>query len=289
MLNQMESIRGKPPFTQQLTFGEDQARYQHEIALAEAAATSQEGQAAARVRLESAATRDPENPNVLLRLSERGIPVRSFRQGARAHRQDRGHFVPRSPELIVQRCRALASLQRGAEAQAEILQALRIDPFNLPSYTALVDILRQTGDFQTGQKLFSEALGRLPSSGFIRLSYADLLFFHGDRDKAVRECKAVLEQDPGDSDALLRRLVSLFTAEGRKEEAFALMSAARRTQPLNFENNLALARIYEERSDVDRVVECLQAAALSGPATAQVPPLSGHPFQQAQPTRRRPC
>jgi hypothetical protein len=47
------------------------------------------------------------------------------------------------------------------------------------------------------------------------------------------------------------------------------MAAARTTQPLNFENNLALARLYEARGEIDQVADCLQAAAVSGPATAQ--------------------
>ena len=85
------------------------------------------------------------------------------------------------------------------------------------------------------------------------------------RFKNAGPCSA---REPGNPDAL-RRLVSLFTGEGRKEEAFALMTESRRTQPLNFENNLALARIYEERGNIEHVADCLQAAAMSGPATAQ--------------------
>jgi len=267
MLRQMDAIRAKPPFTDQLTFGEDQARYQHEIDLAVREATSEAGLAAAHQQLESAVKVDPENPNLLLRLSE----VQS-----QSNRPDRAlvlteeilELVPRTPELLVQRGRALASLQRYEEAQAVILEALRIDPYNLPTYTALVDVLRNTGDFEIGRKVFLAALAAIPDSGFVRLSYADLLFFHGDRDQAVQECRSVLAREPGNPDAL-RRLVSLFSGEGRKEEAFSLMSEARRTQPLNFENNLALARIYEERGDAERVADCLQSAAMSGPATAQ--------------------
>ena len=267
MLRQMEAIRGRPPFTAQLTFGEDQARYQHEADLATWVALSVEGLASARQQLETAVKRDPENPNLLLRLSE---------AEDQANQPDRAlvltekllELLPRTPELLVQRGRALASLRKDDEAQAAILEALRVDPYNLPTYTALVEVLRKTGDFESGRKIFSAALSEIPDSGFIRLAYADLLFFHGDRDKAVRECRSVLAREPDNSDAL-RRLVSLFTADGRKEEAFALMSGARMTQPLNFENNLALARIYEERGDVEHVAECLRGAALSGPATAQ--------------------
>ena len=81
--------------------------------------------------------------------------------------------------------------------------------------------------------------------------------------------RQVLAAEPGDEDAL-RRLVSLYTAEGRNQEAFDLMSAARATQPLNFENDLALARIYDERGDGDNAAACLTDAERGGPATAQL-------------------
>jgi tetratricopeptide (TPR) repeat protein len=267
MLRQMEPIRGKAPFTAQLTFGEDQARYRHEIDLAVREATSEEGLGTVREKLEAALRHDPENANILLRLADveaqSNLPGRALALTERAI-----EILPRSPELMVRRARALASVGRTAEAQAVVLEALRTDPYNLPSYTALVEVLRMTGDFKAGRRAFSLALAENPDSGFIRLEFADLLFFHGDRDGAVRECRAVLSREPDNADAL-RRLVSLFTAEGRSDDAFAIMSAARQTQPLNFENNLALARIYEERGDVGRVFECLRAATLSGPATAQ--------------------
>jgi uncharacterized protein (TIGR02996 family) len=176
---------------------------------------------------------------------------------------------PHSADLLVRRARALDSLQRGKEAERAVLDSLDADPYNLPSYTALVEILRKTGDFSLGREAFLRALFRNPSSRFIRLSYADLLFFHGDRDEAVNECLSVLSAEPTDADAL-RRLVSLYGAEGRKDQAFALMSAARSTQPLNFENDLALARIYDERGDEDEAAACLGDAARGGPATAQL-------------------
>jgi tetratricopeptide (TPR) repeat protein len=267
MLELMEPIRSRPPFTQQLTFGEDQVRYQQEIARAEQPATSAAGLAAARAQLETALTLDPANPDLLLRLCD--LEIKSNHPARVLELTDQlMELLPRSSELVVRRSRALAALQRSSEAQAGIIEALRIDPYNLPAYTALVEVLRQTGDFDTGVKLFATALNRIPASEFIRLSYADLLFFHGDRAKAVAECQLVLARDPASSDAL-RRLVSLYTAEGKNADAFALMAAARTTQPLNFENNLALARLYEARGEIDQVADCLQAAAVSGPATAQ--------------------
>jgi tetratricopeptide (TPR) repeat protein len=267
VLEKMEPIRGKAPFTGQLTFGEDQARYQHEVSVAQAEATSTGALASERRQLEGALSLDPGNPSLLQRLieleSESGNAESVLSLGDRLLA-----LVPRSPELLVQHARALAKLHRDKEAQEQVLDALRIDPHNLPTYTAFVDILRGSGDFESGRRVFSGALARDPGNAFIRLSYADLLFFHGNRDDAVRECKAVLGREPENVDAL-RRLVSLNTAEGNKDEAMALMVEARRTQPFNYENDLALAQAYEAKGDIDRAVDCLRAAAASGPATAQ--------------------
>lgn len=63
--------------------------------------------------------------------------------------------------------------------------------------------------------------------------------------------------------------MSLFEAEGHKDKAFHLMQQARVTQPLNYENDLELAKVYEARGDEDRAVECLRDAARSGPATTE--------------------
>jgi len=268
VLRLMGTIWGKPPFTNQLTFGEDQVRRSREIALATERATSKDALARAREGLEAAVQRDPNNPSLALLLSEvdseANLPDRSLRLVDRVL-----ELESRSPDLLVQRSSILASLGRYGEAQAAILESLRMDPYHLPSYTQLVDVVRRTGEFETGRTLLAAALARNPGSSYIRLTHADLLFFHGDRDGAVAECRAVLAREPENSDAL-RRLVSLYTGEGRADEAFALMSQARRTQPSNFENAMALASIYKERGDDDNVADCLRAATLCGPADAEV-------------------
>jgi tetratricopeptide (TPR) repeat protein len=268
MLGLMEPIWSKPPFTGQITFGEDQVRHKRELELAAAAATSGDGIARARAMLEAALMRDPDNPDLALRLSE--VESESKQPERSLPWIDRVlGLEPRSPELLVQRSRILMSLGRHGEAQATLLESLSMDPYHLPSYTALVEVLRKTGDFETGRTILAAALAKNPNSSYIRLTYADLLFFHGNRDEAVNECRVALARDPQNQDAL-RRLVSLYTGEGQKEQAVALMSEATRTQPLNFENNMALARIYGERNDDNSVADCLTEAALSGPAGPEV-------------------
>ncbi len=266
MLEEMEAIRGKAPFTGQLTFGEDQFRYQREMAVAVDAAKESLDEDAAQI--EAAVARSPGDPNLYLQLAD--VQARAGQYDKELESIDRARdLVPPSADILVRRARALAALQRGTEAEDAVLESLRIDAYNLPSYTALVETLKLTGDFAKYRDVLKAALARNPLSAFIRLSYADLLFFHGDRDTAVGECLIVLEAEPQNADAL-RRLASLYGAEGRKDDLFALMSKARVVQPLNFENDLALAKVYDERGDEDNAAACLADAARAGPATAQV-------------------
>jgi tetratricopeptide (TPR) repeat protein len=262
------AILGNAPFTNQLTFGEDQVRYQRAVQAATSQATSAGGFAQARLKIKAALARDPQNPDLSLQLA--GLESDSDQPADALHAIDRVlELEPRSAELLVLRGRALLALQRDDEAQAALTQAIRIDPNELPAYTALVEVLRKTGDFATGRRILKAALARNPDSSYLRLTYADLLFFHGDRDEAVGDCKLVLESDAENPDAL-RRLVSLYMADGNQDEAIALMKVARRTQPLNYENNIALARIYNDRADDASVADCLEAAARSGPADAPI-------------------
>ncbi len=267
-LQLMQAIRGEPPFTGQLTFGEDQLRYQHELQEAEAAARDPAAADAALHVLGRAAEAAPDDAPLQLELAafleaNRGSPA------ALPYLDRALALEPRTADLLVRRSRALAGARNYAEAEGDLQEALRLDPYDLPAYGALAETLRASGHFELGRTLFAAAIHRHPQSGLIRLSYADLLYFHGDRDQAVAQCRAVLDQEPGSGDAL-RRLVSLYTAEGKAAEAEALMAAARASQPLNFENNLALARIYDRRGETARAAECLADAARGGPATAQV-------------------
>jgi tetratricopeptide (TPR) repeat protein len=268
LLRLLGPIIGKPPFTNQLDFGEDQVRYEIELRRATERATSVEGFARSRHQLTSALAHDTGNPDLVLQLGE--LDSESGQLDAALQSIDRVmDLEPLSAELLARRGRALSALHRETEAEAAVTEAIRIDPYDLPAYTDLVDVVRTSGDFETGRALLKAALARSPNSSFLRLTYSDLLFFHGDRNEAEGECKLVLDTDPENPDAL-RRLVSLYDGEGRAEDAFDLMKAARRTQPMNYENDIALARIYNDRGDEDNVADCLQAAALSGPADAPI-------------------
>jgi len=266
MLSAMQAILSRPPFTNQLTFAEDQLRYTKDLDHAEEEARA--GRARSESVVSEAIRNDAENSYLWLRLSE--VQLASGNPDGAVESIDRAlALAPVSADLLVRRSHALAAAKRFGEARSEILRAVERAPDHLPAYAEFVDILRKAGDFETGRALFTHALERTPQSDYLRLQWADLLFFRGDKREAELECKAVLARSPGSAEALVR-LVSLFSSEGRKDEAFKLMNEARRSQPGNFANDMALARAYEERHQENDVAECLDLAAQSGPAEPEV-------------------
>jgi Tfp pilus assembly protein PilF len=268
MLMGMEAILSRPPFTNQLTFAEDQLRFARDLASAAAEAKASAATRGSEPALNEALQRDPENPDLWERLSE--VQFASDDPGRALASIDKAlALAPPKPELQVRRAHTLAALGRYREAQAAILGALAGAPNHLPAYAELVAILRKTGDFETGRAQLGRALQENPRSDFLRLQWADLLFFHGDKLEAELECRTVLTRDPRSAEAL-GRLVSLFAGDSRSDEAFKLMVEARRSQPGNFTNDMALAHAYQERHQDEDVAECLDLAAQSGPAEPQV-------------------
>ena len=268
VISAMGSILSKPPFTNQLTFAEDQLRYRQDLKDAATRAANPAIAARSEALLESAITRDPENPAPMLRLSEVEFALgRAEKALALIDRAAR--LEPPSPDLLLRRAHTLTGLKRPVEAQSEVLRAIRISPEHVPSFAELVDVVRNSEDFAAGKDAIEKAIAENPGSEFLRLQRADLLFFHGDQAEAEAECRAILGRDPASEEAL-GRLTSLLGAEGKRDQALALMEAARIAQPGNFANDMDLARAYEARKDDAQVQACLKLAARCGPAEPQV-------------------
>ena len=268
MLRALGPIVSNPPFTNQFTFADDQVRLQHLSEAAAAAAQAPGTADQARAQIAAALHADPANPELLLRQSE--VEFESGHPDAALASVDAAQALePRSAELLVRRARTLLALSRAADAQAEAARAVRTDPEHLPAYSELVAAARKTADYAGPRAILDSAVARNPSSDYLRLTRADLLFFAGRRDEAVAACKEVLAANPASAEAQ-QRLVSLFRAEGRTDEAHQLMTAALETQPLNFGNEMALAKVDEERRDDDGVARCLELATRAGPAGPNV-------------------
>jgi len=261
-------IISNPPFTQQLSYPDDQMRFQRLNEEANAAARAPGAADRARAVVAAGIANDPENAELRLRLAE--VEFEGGQPAAALEALDAAaRLLPPSAPLQVRRGRTLLALGRRADAQAEDLRAVDTDPYHLPAYTELEAAARQTGDFAAVETVLQRALARNPDSDYLRLALADLWFDQGRRDAAAGAWQAVLRAHPDSAEAL-QRLVALDRATGQADAALALMAQALDTQPANFSNALALATLYDQRHDPAGVARSLQVAVRAGPAPASV-------------------
>lgn len=255
-----------PPFTNQITFGDDQSRLGREISLVSARLAPAGALDAAAARVETAIAADPTNPFLPLRLEEiefqRGNHARAL-----ALLDQTAALQPASPELAVKKATILRLLKRYTEAEDLLRATLASDPHFLPAVQALGEVWAETAQFETGREFLAQRLARTPDNRYLRLVLADLLLRGGDRAGAERECRRVLQADPSDEGALAR-LTQLCLQTGRRDEALELMLSAYRSQPKNFANNARLAQLFEAQDDAGRAAEFMQAMTESGPTNA---------------------
>ena len=260
----MAALTGRPPFTGQLTFAEDQARLRQELALARRQLATPGARAEAASALEAALRDDPQNDRLSMELEalevERGNFARAL--GLLDHLRI---IQPVSPVTITSRAEVLLRLERYAEAEAVLLpQALSSPRLFEAGCGLLVRIWAKTGRFEPGQRCFDAVLAKNPTGQRIRLERGNLFLRQGDARGAERQWRMILAENPG-NEAALEELVNLLQHEHRPEAAIELAFEAARRQPGNFRNNLRLAEAFARKNDAPKTLEFLLAAAASGP------------------------
>ena len=266
MLQTMVQLTLRPPFTNQFTFSEDQARLKREIELTNALLEAPYAKSANLGAVRAALRLDPDNAALALRLgimeSDAGDPVRALSSLELAEA-----LQPRSAELSRRKAQVLASLKRPDQAEALLLGSLDLDRDYFSAGAALVDLWSATGQFDRGGRFFAGALEKAPANPYLRLEYARLLARGGDWEGAARESRRIWDADPGGRPAMaaLELMVRCSEHQGRAGAADALTLEARPHQPGDYFNNQRLVRIYAARNDPDKVADCLQALEGSGP------------------------
>jgi len=266
MLQTMVQLTLRPPFTNQMTFTEDQAFLKREVGEA-ALALGLPGARYTDIEVvNSALARDPENAPLALRLgrmvSEAGDTVR-----ARALVLQAEALLPPSSDLSLAEGEILLKDRRYDEAERALTQSAGMDQEYFSAGTPLVDLWSATGQFEKGREFFEKALTRAPSNHYLRLEYASLLARNGRPSDAEREARRIWDEDPDGRPAMaaLEMLVLLYGRQGRIDSADAISLEARRHQRLDYYNNQRLVRIYSARNDPSEVADCLSAMADSGP------------------------
>ena len=270
VLERIGTIVRNPPFTNQLTYFEDEARLSHAVDAAKADAVDPENLRRAKETVQAACARDPENAG-LAKIEEDIDDDMGDLAGALAQARRARGLQPDNFALAVDEAIKLSRLGRFGEAEALLRSTSASCPprDRAAMAPAYADFYTRTRRFEEGRRyLDGEILGR-PADESLRLLRGRLAGLAGDSSSAEREFRAILAADPGNQ-AALEELVSLLDAHGQPAAEQRESLAASERQPRNLANNLRAAIIYDSNGDDAQAIRCLLAAEHSGPVTSGV-------------------
>lgn len=270
VLQRIALITRLPPFSNQLTYAEDQARMARETIRHEGIRRQPETLRQALDAVRKSTVQDPENPDLAkieLQLTDDTGDTAGALERVRQTRQlQPAHFVLATDEAI-----KLARLDRFDEAEQLLMAtypacAPREQAMMTP---ALADFYTRTKRYTEGRRWFDQALVRDPSSRPLRFYRGRLALNAGDPVAAETDFRAVLAAD-ATNEAALEDLVALLRAQGKTKDAEEISLGHTAAQPDNQANHFRAAQILETRGQSAEAAQALIAAAHSGPVPVAV-------------------
>jgi hypothetical protein len=268
VLQKIATIIQNPPFTNQLTYFEDEARLARDLKQAEADRGDPAKLRQAKEVAETAIARD-EGSADLARLEEEIDDDLGDVAGALAQAQRARGLQPGSFALDADVAIKLSRLGRFDEAEGLLRRtAASCPPRDRPALApAFADLFTRTKRFEEGERYLDGEISRFPNDESLRLLRGRLARLAGDGAAAERIFRGVLAGDPGNQ-AALEALVNFLGQSGRADAAETEILSAFDHQPRNQANNLRAAIIYDRRGDDPHAIPCLLAAERSGPVTS---------------------
>jgi len=266
MLLRIDVLTRKPPFTNQLTYVQDEARMAREMDAAGPGGRTPEVLGRAAEVSRAAIARDPENP-ALAGILEGIDRDRGDLAGALGMARRAEELLPRDFALSADEATILVRLGRSAEAEKVLMQAVGSGADLDLLAPVLSNLWTGIKRFDVAERFFDTAVAAHPADRRLRLVRAGLARAAGESAEAEREFRAVLAEDPSNEDAL-EAVVGLLAESGRTAEAENVSLAAAEHQPRNQENNLRALKICEARGDEARSVHFFEAVERSGPVNA---------------------
>jgi tetratricopeptide (TPR) repeat protein len=266
MLLRIDVLVRKPPFTNQLTHVEDEARLAREMEAASRDARDPAVLAHAAAVARAALAGDPDNP-ALAGILE-GIDLdQGDVGGALALATGAGGRLPRDFAMAADEASILMSLGRFDEARGILMKAAAsgADLDNLAP--VLAQFWTSAKRIDEGRHYLAEAIAKRPGDRRLATVLAGLTRVSGDNVEAERQYRAILAADPANSDAL-EGLVGLLLGTGRDQDAVRVSLAFARLQPGNQENGLRAVKACDASGDSEGSIRNLEAVELSGPVNA---------------------
>ena len=270
VLQKIATIVQNPPFTNQLTYCDDQARLARDLALAKADAGDPVKLNQAKEVAEAARGADPGNADVSKILEEIDDDLGDL-PAALAQARRAQELLPVSFPLIADEAIKLSRQGRFDDAERLLKQtAVSCPPRDIAAMaSAFADLFTRTRRFEEGRRWMGAEISLRPRDEGLRLIRGRLSRLSGDNAAAEQDFREVLVDDPANQ-AALEALVGLMADSGRPDDAEKECLSALERQPGNCANNLRAAIFYDERHDDDHAIRCLLAAERSGHVTAAV-------------------
>ena len=266
VLKEVVKLMIRPPFTNQITFSENQARLKREIEGVGKQLEDPQVQADCVAKVTRALAQDPRNVAIIERLAEMqaasGDPASSYALLQRA-----ATLEPMTAALAVREAQALIALQRNDDAEALLIASMDLDRQYFSPGTTLVELWTRTQAIEKGKNYFSAELARFPDNPYLRLEYATLLAHCGDPDGAEVQARIVWNREPEGRPAMaaVELIIGQYERAGRRDDADALALEAHAKQPGDFFNNARVAQIYARRGDNALTASALLDLSRSGP------------------------
>ena len=269
VLESVGVIVQNPPFTNQLTYCEDQARLLAAFAEARAARKDPQGLLRAKNVVDAAMAKDPDNPDLPKIASGIDDDVGDA-TAAVAHARKAEQLQPRDFTLETDEAVRLMRLNDTADAERLLRETALASSEKERALMApaFADLFTRTARLAEGRAYLNDEVSKNPGNESLRIVRAQFDEFSGDKASAEREYVAILGKDPGNRGAL-EALVKLLDSIGRTDAADRQSLASQPLQPRNYANNLRAAAVYNAHKDDAQEVRSLLAAEESGPMSSR--------------------
>jgi tetratricopeptide (TPR) repeat protein len=266
-LSLMATLTGRAPFTNQVTFDEDQALLRKELQPLQARIAAPGNLRETITATQAALKRDPKNTRLLMQ-GESLLEEAGDYDGALQALDRADDLLPTSPVTVAARGEVLLGLKRYASAEDFLIRYAKssVEYLNATCGT-LVKVWARQGEFDKGQTFFETALKKYPDNAAVRIEYGNLLLRRGDAQGAEQQWQTILDKNPG-NEAALEEIVHLRLHQKKPEAAIEQSLKYASYQPKNYRNNTRLAQAFAAGADDEKALKYLQATAESGPANA---------------------